>query len=70
MKSDLIDVTVQMHAETEKAVLVSDDGDKSKAIWIPKSQCEVEFDPSMKERGKGIATLTLPTWLAKERGLI
>ena len=70
MKSDLIDVTVQMHIETEKAVLVSDDGDKSKAVWIPKSQCEIEFDPSMKVRGNGVATITLPEWLAKERGLI
>ena len=31
MKSNLIDVTVQMHAETEKAVLVSDDGDKDQS---------------------------------------
>ena len=70
MKSDLIDVAVQMHAETEKAVLVSDDGDKDKAVWIPKSQCEIEFDSSMKIRGKGSAMITLPEWLAKERGLI
>jgi hypothetical protein len=70
MKSDLIDVTVQMHAETGKAVLISDDGDKSKAVWIPKSQCEIEFDPSMKDLGKWIATLTLPEWLAKDKGLV
>ena len=70
MKSDLIDVTVQMHAETEKAVLVSDDGDKASAVWIPKSQCEIEFDASMKVRGNGAATLTLPEWLAKDKGLI
>ena len=70
MKSDLVDVTVQMHAATERAVLVSDDGDQNKAVWIPLSQCEVTFDPSMKERNKGIATLTLPEWLAKDKGLI
>ena len=33
-KSDLIDVTVQLHHETAKAVLVSDDGDRDKAVWI------------------------------------
>jgi DNA-directed RNA polymerase alpha subunit len=68
VKSDLIDVVVQMHAETEKAVLVSDDGDKDKAVWLPKSQ--IEIDPSMKERSKGAAMITLPEWLAKDKGLI
>ena len=68
MKSDLIDVTVQMHAETEKAVLVSDDGDKDKAVWIPKSQCEIEFDASMKVRGNGAATLTLPRMARDRKG--
>ena len=62
-KSDLIDVMVQKHAETEKAVLVSDDGDKAKAVWLPKSQCEIEpCDEYFK--------LTLPQWLARDRGLI
>jgi hypothetical protein len=70
VKSNLIDVTVQMHAETDKAVLVSDDGDKNKAVWIPKSQIEIAFHPSMKERGNGAATITLPEWLAKDKGLI
>lgn len=70
MKSDLVDITVQMHVETEKAILVSDDGDKDNAVWLPKSQVEVEFHPSMKERGNGIATITLPEWLAKDKGMI
>jgi len=70
VKSDLVDVVVQMHAETPRAVLVSDDGDKDKAVWVPLSQCEVSYHHSMKERGKGIATLTMPEWLAKDRGLV
>lgn len=69
MKSDLIDVTVQMHMETERAVLVSDDGDRNKAVWLPKSQIEIEFHSGMKERGKGTATITLPGWLAKDKEL-
>lgn len=68
MKSDLIDIVVQMHAETEKAVLVSDDGDKDKAVWIPKSQCEVE--PKAVVKGERFHTITLPEWLAKDKGLI
>lgn len=67
MKSDLIDVTVCKHAETEKALLVSDDGIQSNAVWIPKSQCEIE---SKKEGGASAWILTLPEWLANDKGLI
>lgn len=70
MRSDLVDLEVMMHAETSKAVLVSDNGDKEKAVWLPKSQIEVSFHPSMKDRGKGLATVTCPEWLARDKGLI
>ena len=63
-KSDLIDITVCRHAETDKAVLVSDDGDKANAVWIPKSQCEID------EGQCGYITITLPEWLALEKELI
>ena len=62
--SDLCDVTVRVHHTTERAVLVSDDGDPEKAVWLPLSQVEVET------KANGIAEITLPEWLAKERGLI
>lgn len=62
-KSDLIDVAVKLHHESEKAWLVSDDGDRAKAIWIPKSQAELE--------PKGaVHILTLPEWLATDKGLV
>jgi hypothetical protein len=64
-KSDLIDVLVEKHAETEKAVLVSETGDKDDAEWLPKSQIEIE--PSTK---KGQFTVTMPEWLAKEKGFV
>ena len=59
MKSDLIDCAVQLHHETEKAWLVSDDGERDHAVWIPKSQAEL---------ADGV--LTLPEWLATDKGLI
>lgn len=62
MKSDLIDVEVMLKAETAKAYLVYD-ADPSEAVWVPKSQCELE-------KNNGTCTLTLPEWLAKEKGLI
>lgn len=59
MKSDLIDITVQIHHETERAWLVSDGGEK---VWIPKSQAEIAPE------GK-VWVLTMPEWLAVEKGL-
>lgn len=64
MKSDLIDIDVECTARTEKAVLVHT-GDKSKAAWLPLSQCEIESSGVA-----GIETVTLPEWLALEKGLI
>jgi hypothetical protein len=63
-KSDLVDLTMQLHAETEKAVLVSDDGEEAKAIWLPLSQVEIE------RKAKGVVVVTLPEWLATQRGLV
>ncbi len=64
-KSDLIDVSMQLHHETPKAILVSDDGDKSKAVWLPLSQIEFEHKGS-----SGIVVVTMPEWLATEKGLV
>lgn len=58
-KADIVDVAIQVHAETAKAWLVSDDGDKKRAVWVPKSQAEL---------ADGV--LTLPEWLAKEKKFI
>ncbi len=63
-KSDLIDLTMQLHAETERAVRVSDDGDDKKAVWLPLSQVEVF------RKAKGIVVVTMPEWLAIQRGLV
>lgn len=64
MKSDIIDITVRLHHVTERAVLVSDDDDREKAVWLPLSQIEIE------KTDNRTAVVTLPEWLAKERGLV
>jgi hypothetical protein len=64
-KSDLTDVAVQLHRETDKAWLVSDTGNRTDAVWIPKSQAELEPDYAGK-----CHVLTLPEWLATEKGLV
>jgi hypothetical protein len=63
-RSNLVDLTLQLVQQTERAILVSEDGDPDKAVWLPKSQVEFE------EVRPGIADVTLPEWLATERGLV
>lgn len=62
MKSELVDIEVTIHAETDLAILVSDDGDKGNAVWLPKSQIEIE------KSGKTYV-VTMPEWLADDKGL-
>lgn len=64
MSKELTDIMMHLHYQTANAIMVSDDGDKEKAIWLPKSQ--VEFT----EPKNNITEVTMPTWLAKEKGLI
>ena len=64
MKSDVIDIDGAVEARTDKAVLFHT-GNKEEAAWLPLSQSELE------ETGlAGLFTLTLPEWLALEKGLI
>jgi len=60
----ITDITVQMHQETPKAILVSDDGNSDNGVWLAKSLIEFVEKPG------GIVEVTLPEWLATERGLV
>jgi len=61
----LIDISCHLQHQTERAVLISDDGDSDRAVWVPLSQCEVETTSN-----PSIVTVTLPEWLAVEKGLV
>ncbi|MGQ4813067.1 hypothetical protein ACCZ74_12305 [Agrobacterium vitis] len=63
--SDLVDIAACRHAETEKAILISDDGDRKRAVWVPKEHCEIETD-----NFKNFITVTMPEWLALDKGFI
>lgn len=67
MASELVDLTLTFHHETAQAVLVSDDGDRENAIWLPKSQ--IEMDNDHPREGDSVE-VTVPVWLAKEKELI
>lgn len=60
---NLAEIDVQLHAETNKAWRVSLDGENNNAVWIPKSQAELEVSGSHHR-------LTCPEWLALDKGLI
>lgn len=64
-RSDLVDLEMFLHAETDKAVFVSDTGIRKDAVWIPKSQCEVEI-----KSGRFSVTVTMSERLATEKGLV
>lgn len=64
MSRELFDVVVQKLRETDKAVCVTDDGKRE--VWLPLSQIEIERKPGTTD----LYEVTLPTWLAKDKGLI
>lgn len=72
MSKELLDLSLMPMAKTEKALGVSDgvtkekDG-KLKVFWLPLSQIEIE--PPDFKYGK-VLTVTLPEWLAIEKGLV
>jgi hypothetical protein len=78
VRSDLCDIMCALHHQTERAILVSIDGDESKAQWIPKSRCEVEEQSSFirgkRKDGSSVGcksvTVTLSQSLAKDKGLV
>lgn len=62
-RSDLVDISVVLVHQTEKAVLVDHGGAAN--VWLPRSAIEIERDP-----GGKTWTVTLPERLAAEKGLI
>ena len=61
-KSDLTELSGLYRHETEEAWLI--DFGENDPTWLPKSQCEIE------EENDGTVTVTLPEWLAIEKGLV
>lgn len=64
MRSDVIDIDVHVHVKTERAVLISETGDRDAAEWVPLSQVEVEMTSGHTAR------VTMPEWLAIEKGFV
>jgi hypothetical protein len=59
-----VDVIIIRDEDSDLAILVSETGDKENAVWLPRSQIEYVTDRN------GHTTVTLPEWLAQDKGLI
>ena len=56
-RSDLVDIAGEIRAQTEKAIQFYD-GERT--VWLPRSQIEINDD----------GTVTMPEWLAVDKGLV
>ena len=65
-RSDVVDIEVHVHHRTEKAILVSQNGDKDEAVWVPLSQVEIEKHQTLQRA----YILTIPEWLAADKGML
>jgi len=68
MRSDLVDLLLFEHHRTAAAILVSDTGEEKDAVWLPLSQVEIEAKPG--RPGGREVIVTMPQWLAEQRGLV
>jgi hypothetical protein len=65
VRSDLVDLALNLKCDKPLSIAVTDPaGAQSKWIWLPKSQIEYEA------KGRGVVIVSLPQWLAQEKGLI
>ena len=64
MKSNLVDIPMIIHHETFMAILASDDGDKKRAVWLPKSMIEID------RSRKGVVIVIMPERLAIDKKLV
>ena len=60
----LEDISAVIRHETDAAWLIYDG---SKNVWVPKSQVEID-PPNAQPRDQ--VTVTMPHWLAKDKGFI
>lgn len=64
---EVVYITLELyeHGRTERALLVSGDGERESAVWLPLSQIEMEQVGSNK-----VHKISVPQWLATREGLV
>jgi len=69
-KSETVQLLVFVHAETGKALLVSDNEDEGDAVWLPKSQITEDRDRSASSKKPNVRAIVIPEWLALKHEFI
>lgn len=64
--NETVALPLKIEIDTENAVFVSADGNRSSAVWLPKSSCDFE-GPIVYGRAQ---IIIVENWIAKKRGLI
>lgn len=65
---EMIEFKLIYHNETDKAYLVSEDGERDTAVWVPKSQVEVPMERAYADGDQ--IEVHIPEWLAKKKDLL
>jgi hypothetical protein len=67
MARELVDLEIYVVRDNERdqAILVQLDGGAPK-VWLPRSEVEIVYKPGK----QNVATVTLPEWLALDKGLV
>lgn len=60
-----VELCLHLHHTTPRALLVSQNGDEDRATWLPRA-----LIAACEETSPGTVELTVPEWLALERGFI
>ena len=67
--SDLVDVLLCLHDTRDRSVMVSESGLSKDVFFLPLSQVEVAM-PDAVQKDNRIREITMPEWLAMEKGLV
>lgn len=67
-RHDPVVLTMEVRAFTDSSILVAD-GDHEEGVWLPLSKIEWERKSPVYTKPE-IIEITLPEWLAMDRGLV
>lgn len=62
-----VEIEMYLHHKTDKAYLLSDDGEEDNAKWFGMSLVKIEHRHKL---NKQIVHVTMPEWLAIKEGLV
>lgn len=69
VKNSLQDIEVVYVSQTDRAWLVKPD-EAADAVWVPKSQCQLEAEDGADPLPGDVVMLTAPSWILEEKGLV